>query len=85
VLPSVAAGAAGLVLTAFYQTAVIVGIAAVSPEFRTGALAVIVSNAFFSTIHLVSNTVIFAVLAPTVLPRVVGLSVRRSDGPTARP
>ena len=85
VLPAVAAGTAGLVLTVIYQAAVIVGIAAVSPEFRTGAVAVIVSNAFFSTIHLVSNTVIFAVLAPTVLPRVVRLAVRDTNGTTTRP
>jgi len=66
---AVAAGGMGLLLTAIYQASVIVGVAAMSPEFRTGAVAVIVSNAFFSAVHLASNTVLFAVLAPAVLPR----------------
>ncbi|MFH1690439.1 MAG: hypothetical protein ABIE42_09410 [Candidatus Eisenbacteria bacterium] len=68
------AGGIGFTLTAVYQTGVIVGLAAMSPEFRTGALAVLLSNAFFSGIHLVSNTIVFAVLAPTVLQRVVRLA-----------
>jgi uncharacterized membrane protein len=59
----------GFGLTLVYQAAVILGISAMSPEFRTGAIAVVVSNAFFSFVHVVSNTVIFAVLGPAVLPR----------------
>ena len=68
---AVLAGGIGFALTLVYQTGVIVGLAAMSPEFRTGALAVLLSNAFFSGVHLVSNTIAFAVLAPTVLPRIV--------------
>lgn len=71
---AVASGILGLGLTAVYQAAVIVGIASMSPEFRTSAFAVIIANAFFSSIHLASNTVLFAVLAPTVLPRVLELA-----------
>jgi hypothetical protein len=66
---ALAGGAAGLVLTVVYQGAVIVGLAVASPELRVGFLAAVVSNAFFSTVHVVSNTVLFAILAPTVLPR----------------
>jgi hypothetical protein len=82
VLPFIA-GAIGLALTVVYQVAVIVGLAVMSPEFRTGALAVLVSNAFFSVVHLVSNTIVFAVLAPTVLPRVVRLAGPRAAGTAA--
>jgi len=66
-------GAFGLVLTVVYQGAVIVGLAVASPELRVGLLAAIVSNAFFSTVHIVSNTVLFAILAPAVLPRLARL------------
>jgi len=72
------AGGTGLALTTVYQAGVIVGLAVMSPEFRTGALAVLLSNAFFTGVHLVSNTIVFAVLAPTVLPRVVRLASSRS-------
>ena len=86
-LPFVAGGT-GLALTAVYQAGVIVGLAVMSPEFRTGAIAVLISNAFFSGVHLVSNTIVFAVLAPTVLPRVVRLASSRSSmsagGPAPR-
>lgn len=68
------AGATGLVLTLVYQLAVIVGVAAASPEFRTGVAAMLVSNALFLCVHTVSNTVLFAVLAPAVLPRVIRFS-----------
>jgi uncharacterized membrane protein len=64
----------GFSLTLVYQAAVVVGISAMSPEFRTGAIAVIVSNAFFSTVHILTNTVVFAILGPAVLPRLVRLS-----------
>jgi hypothetical protein len=74
----------GLVLTVAYQAAVIVGISAMSPEFRTGAVAVIVSNAFFSLVHIVSNTAIFAVAGPALLPRIARLAVGRSARPQSR-
>lgn len=84
-LPLVAGGM-GLALTAVYQAAVIVGLAVLSPEFRTGALAVLLSNALFSSVHLVSNTIVFAVLAPTVLPKVVRLAgLRTTDAGTRTP
>ena len=75
----VLAGTIGFVLTAVYQAGVIVGLAVMSPEFRTGALAVLVSNAFFSSVHLLSNTIVFVVLAPTVLPRVARLAGARAN------
>jgi len=75
------AGTIGLALTAVYQAAVIVGLAVMSPEFRTGALAVLISNAFFSSVHLLSNTIVFAVLAPAVLPRVARLAGDRATRP----
>lgn len=84
-LPLVAGGI-GFTLTAVYQAAVIVGLAVMSPEFRTGAVAVLLSNAFFSSVHLVSNTIVFAVLAPTVLPKVLRLAgLRTSDAGTRTP
>lgn len=62
-------GTVGFVLTAFYQFLVIVGLAAASPEFNQGFLAVLVANAFFSTVHLVSNVIVFAIVAPALLAR----------------
>ncbi|MCK4410092.1 MAG: hypothetical protein KAW67_08405, partial [Candidatus Eisenbacteria sp.] len=82
-LPLVAGGL-GLAVTAVYQAAVIVGLAVMSPEFRTGALAVLLSNAFFGSVHLVSNTIVFAVLAPAVLPRLVRLAGPRPTDAGAR-
>jgi hypothetical protein len=82
---SLVAGATGLVLTLVYQLAVIAGVAAASPEFRTGAAAMLVSNALFFAVHLVSNTVIFAVLAPAVLPKVIGFSRSGGSGGGTRP
>jgi len=70
--PAVAVAASalvGLALTAVYQAAVVAGLAVASPEFATGLLSALAANAFFSTVHLVSNTVVFAILAPVVLPR----------------
>jgi hypothetical protein len=75
---SALSGGIGLALTLVYQVGVIVGLAVMSPEFRTGAMAVILSNAFFSGLHLLSNTIVFAVLAPTVIPRVLRLAGARS-------
>ncbi|MEA3408905.1 MAG: hypothetical protein U9Q95_01000 [Candidatus Eisenbacteria bacterium] len=84
-LPFVAGGV-GLVLTVVYQAAVVVGLAVMSPEFRTGAVAVLISNAFFSSVHLVSNTIVFAVLAPTVLPKILRLAgSRTTDAGTRTP
>jgi len=72
-----AAGAAiGFVLTAVYQSAVVLGLASLSPEFRTGLFSAVAANAFFSVVHLVSNTVIFAVLTPLVLPRLAARAAR---------
>jgi uncharacterized membrane protein len=65
----------GLSLTLLYQAAVIVGISAMSPDFRTGIVSVLVSNALFSLVHITSNTVIFAVLGPAVLPRLLRASL----------
>jgi len=84
-LPLVAGGL-GFVLTAVYQAAVIVGLAVMSPEFRTGALAVLLSNAFFSSVHLVSNTIVFAVLVPAVIPRIVRMAgLRLTDAGSRTP
>ncbi len=67
---AVAGAVAGVVLTALYQSLVIVGLAIAAPEFNEGFFAVLVANAFFSTIHLVSNAVIFAVVGPALLAKV---------------
>jgi len=72
---AVAGGAFGLGLTVVYQGAVILGLAIASPELRTGVIAAIASNAFFSLLHVLSNTILFAVLASTVLPRLARLRV----------
>jgi hypothetical protein len=66
---ALAGGAFGLGLTLVYQGAVIVGLAVASPELRVGFLAAVVSNAFFGAVHVLSNTILFAILAPAVLPR----------------
>lgn len=81
--PRVASGAAlGFAITLIYQCAVIGGLAVAMPEFRTGVLAAIAANAFFSGVHLVVNTVVFSVLGPAVLPRLDRLagSVARRAG-----
>lgn len=68
--PGALAGAGlGFLATLMYQALVIAGLTAAMPEARVGFLAAIASNAVFSAIHLVSNTVVFAVLAPALLPR----------------
>lgn len=76
---ALAGGGFGLGLTVVYQGAVIIGLAVASPELRVGFLAAVVSNAFFSTVHILSNTVLFAILVPAVLPRLKGL--RPGGGP----
>jgi len=70
-----AAAAAGLVLTGVYQTAVVVGYAAMSPEFADGFLAALTANLFFPYVHIIWNTVLFAVLVPLLVPRVRRLAV----------
>lgn len=67
-------GALGFAVTLLYQCSVIVGLAVATPEFRTGVLAAVAANAFFSGVHLIGNTVAFAVLAPAVVPRLVRLA-----------
>lgn len=64
-----AACAVGLFLTAFYQCSVIVGLAIAMPEFNEGLLAALVANAFFSSLHLLSNAVVFTVVAPALFAR----------------
>lgn len=70
-------GAFGFVLTAVFQVVVSAGYALASPDRAVGLVAALVSNAFFSTVHVVSNTIVFAVLGPAVLPRLRRL---RLDG-----
>jgi S1-C subfamily serine protease len=66
---ALAGAALGLAVTFVYQALVVAGLAASLPEARSGLLAALASNALFSLVHLASNTVVFAVLAPVVLPR----------------
>jgi len=74
------AAALGLTITVVYQGAVILGLAIASPELRTGVMAAIASNAFFSAVHVVSNTIVFAVLGPIVIPRLSRLVGRGTRG-----
>lgn len=78
---ALAGGAAGLLLTALYQCLVIAGLAVAMPQFNQGLMAALAANAFFSVIHLVSNTVIFSVLGPTLLVR-LGASPTGAPGPS---
>lgn len=75
-----AAAAAGLVLTAIYQAAVIVGYAAMSPEFADGFLAALTANLFFPYVHIIWNTILFAVLVPLLVPRVRRLAMVAVSG-----
>ena len=72
----------GLAVTLVYQCAVIGGLAVATPEFRTGVLAAIAANAFFSGVHLLANAIVFSVLGPTVLPR-LGRLARAEAGETS--
>lgn len=74
VLGGLAGAGIGLAATLVYQVLVILGLAAAMPEARTGFVAAIASNALFSLVHLLSNAVVFAVLAPVALPRLRSLS-----------
>jgi hypothetical protein len=79
-------GTLGFVVTLAYQCAVVVGLAVATPEFRTGVLAAVLANAFFSGVHLTGNTLLFSVLGPTVLPKLGRLAgaageERASGGP----
>ena len=71
----------GLAATLAYQVLVVVGLTAAMPDAGVGFLAALASNAVFSAIHLVSNAVVFAVLAPALLPR---LSAMRGGGSMPR-
>ena len=73
---SVIGACIGFLLTLAYQSAVVLGLAALSLEFRVGLFAALAANALFSIVHLVSNTVIFAFLTPVVLPRLTALAAR---------
>ena len=79
-LQAAVGGALGFLVTLVYQCAVIVGLAAATPEFRTGVLAALLANAFFSGVHLLGNTVAFSVLGPTVLPKLGRLVCESGDG-----
>ncbi len=86
--PGALAGAGlGLAATLVYQVLVVAGLTAAMPEAGVGLLAALASNAVFSAIHLVSNTVVFAVLAPALLPRLRAMrdggSVPRRSVPSA--
>ncbi len=59
----------GLLLTALYQSLVMIGLAIAAPEFNQGLFAVLAANAFFSAIHLASNAIVFAVVAPALLSK----------------
>ncbi|MCK4513139.1 hypothetical protein KAW64_15435, partial [bacterium] len=56
------AAVTGFVLTGIYQVGVIAGLAVASLDVGTGFVAALVGNAFFSTVHIVSNTIVFAML-----------------------
>lgn len=79
-LGALAGAGLGFGATLAYQALVIAGLTAAMPEARVGLLAALASNAVFSAIHLASNTVVFAVLAPALLPR---LSAMREVGSAA--
>ena len=68
-LGALAGAGLGFAVTLVYQVLVIAGLTVAMPEARVGLLAALASNAVFSLVHLASNTVVFAVLAPTLLPR----------------
>jgi hypothetical protein len=68
-LGALAGAGLGFGTTLVYQILVIAGLTAAMPDAHVGLLAALASNALFAAIHLVSNTVVFAVLAPAVLPR----------------
>jgi hypothetical protein len=73
------AAVTGFVLTGIYQVGVIAGLAVASLDVGTGFRAALVANAFFSTVHMVSNTIVFAVLVPVIVPRAVATAGRRVD------
>jgi hypothetical protein len=79
-LGALAGAGLGFGATRVYQVLVIAGLTAAMPDTRVGLLAALASNAVFSAIHLASNTVVFAVLAPALLPR---LRAMRDIGSTA--
>ncbi|MBD3367289.1 MAG: hypothetical protein GF405_03805 [Candidatus Eisenbacteria bacterium] len=72
-------GGLGALLTLMYQGAVIVGLALAGmtiggsgfawATWRHDLAAALTANAFFSLVHVVSNAILFAVLAPRIMPR----------------
>ncbi len=78
-LRTAASGGLGVVLTLLYQGAVILGLALAGlslggaqvgwSTWRADLGAALAANAFFSLVHVVSNGILFAVLAPRVVPR----------------
>ncbi len=75
----VLAAVTGFVLTGVYQVGVVAGLAVASLDVGTGFVAALVGNAFFSTVHIVSNTIVFAMLVPVVVPRAIAMTRRRVE------
>ncbi len=73
------AAVTGFVLTGIYQVGVIAGLAVASLDVGTGFVAALVGNAFFSTVHIVSNTIVFAMLVPVVVPRAIAMTRRSAE------
>lgn len=67
----VLSAAFGLVLTFVYQCAVVAGLALSGLDVGLGLAAAIAANSLFSLMHIGSNTVLFAVLSPVLLPRLI--------------
>jgi len=76
-------GALGALLTIVYQGAVILGLALAGmtlagadagwSAWRSDLGAALAANAFFSLVHVVSNGILFSVLAPQIVPRLRAL------------
>lgn len=64
----VLSAAFGLVLTVVYQCAVVAGLALSGLNVGLGLAAAVAANSLFSLLHIGSNTVLFAVLSPALLP-----------------
>ncbi len=77
------AAVTGLALTGIYQVGVVTGLAVASLDVGTGFKAAFVANAFFSTVHMVSNTIVFAVLVPVIVPQAIAKAGRRADSRSA--
>jgi len=66
---AVVGAALGLAVTVAYQVLVVAGYWAAMVRSESSLLAAVTAGGLFSVLHVVSNTVAFAVLAPAVLPR----------------